>query len=188
MSNTCVSTRRYFRMLCVVYFRTSCTLNTSKITTTRPTNTLWMILLDNNVHKSVSQKCFAFRLALGLFSSTDFDVVRCLNWRGFICLCTFHLSDYICVSIRLPFSWSRPLANKIHRHAVVKVSRNAVPGPRRNRRKRSGALKCQYPHRNGRSGAPMTLFRTTLCPKKRDQNVFCNISCKPWAIQTKFGT
>jgi len=39
--------------------------------------------------------------------------------------------------------------------------RNAVPGPRRHRRKHSGAPTCQYPHRNGRSGAPMTLFQTT---------------------------
>ena len=69
---------------------------------------LWLILLDNDsVHKSVSKKCFAFLLALGLFSSTDFDVFRCLNWRGFICLCTFCLYNDIYVSIRLPFSRRR---------------------------------------------------------------------------------
>ena len=56
--------------------------------------------------------------------------------------------------------------------SVVKVSRNAVPGPRRNRRKRSGVPQYQYPHRNGRSGAPLTLFQTTLCPEKQRPKCF----------------
>ena len=68
---------------------------------------------------------------------------------------------------------------------VVKVSQNAPErrsgAPSKLKKAFRGSnVSISAPERSFRG--PMTLFQTTLCAEKRDQNVFCNISYKTWAI------
>ena len=60
---------------------------------------------------------------------------------------------------------------------VDRSSGESKPVPRWKRR-HSGAPKCQYPHLNGRSGAPITLFQTTSA---YNYYIWLWLHAEPWS-------